>query len=116
LFVIASVRFHRKEVDYCQAEVPPLGIPLKRNSAFVGLPMEARKFFSISKITLKTAESCFFSEGRYAPSRIYRSNAQQCGGEIFDGLRRLTLRASEVRPQVQVFEDVHWMDRQRRST
>jgi class 3 adenylate cyclase/tetratricopeptide (TPR) repeat protein len=31
-------------------------------------------------------------------------------GEIFDALRRLTVRASEVRPQVQVFEDAHWMD------
>ena len=30
--------------------------------------------------------------------------------EIFDALRRLLVRASEVRPQVQVFEDVHWMD------
>jgi class 3 adenylate cyclase/tetratricopeptide (TPR) repeat protein len=30
--------------------------------------------------------------------------------EIFDGLRRLMLRAAEVRPQVLVFEDLHWMD------
>ena len=30
--------------------------------------------------------------------------------EIFDGLRRLLLRAAEVRPQVLVFEDLHWMD------
>jgi len=30
--------------------------------------------------------------------------------EIFDGLRRLTLRAAEIRPQVVVFEDLHWMD------
>jgi class 3 adenylate cyclase/tetratricopeptide (TPR) repeat protein len=30
--------------------------------------------------------------------------------EIFDGLRRLTLRAAEIRPQVMVFEDLHWMD------
>jgi predicted ATPase len=30
--------------------------------------------------------------------------------EIFDGLRRLTLRAAELRPQVVVFEDLHWMD------
>jgi tetratricopeptide (TPR) repeat protein len=35
---------------------------------------------------------------------------QQRLGEIFDALRRLTLRASEVRPQVTVFEDAHWMD------
>ncbi len=32
-------------------------------------------------------------------------------GEIFNALRRLTLRAAEVRPQVIVFEDTHWMDR-----
>jgi class 3 adenylate cyclase len=30
--------------------------------------------------------------------------------EIFDGLRRLTLRAAEIHPQVVVFEDLHWMD------
>jgi class 3 adenylate cyclase/tetratricopeptide (TPR) repeat protein len=30
--------------------------------------------------------------------------------EIFDALRRLLLRAAEVRPQVVVFEDLHWMD------
>jgi len=35
---------------------------------------------------------------------------QQRRGEIFDALRRLTVRASEVRPQVAVYEDVHWMD------
>jgi class 3 adenylate cyclase len=32
-------------------------------------------------------------------------------GEIFDALRRLLVRASEVRPQVFVHEDVHWMDK-----
>jgi class 3 adenylate cyclase/tetratricopeptide (TPR) repeat protein len=31
-------------------------------------------------------------------------------GEIFDGLRRLLLRAAEEQPQVLVFEDLHWMD------
>ncbi len=31
--------------------------------------------------------------------------------EIFDALRRLLVRASEVRPQIFVVEDVHWMDR-----
>lgn len=31
-------------------------------------------------------------------------------GEIFDALRRLVVRASEVHPQVIVYEDVHWMD------
>jgi hypothetical protein len=30
--------------------------------------------------------------------------------EIFDALWRLLLRAAEVRPQVVVFEDLHWMD------
>jgi class 3 adenylate cyclase/tetratricopeptide (TPR) repeat protein len=30
--------------------------------------------------------------------------------EIFDALRQLMLRAAEVRPQVLVFEDLHWMD------
>ena len=30
--------------------------------------------------------------------------------ETFDALRRLLLRAAEVRPQVVVFEDLHWMD------
>lgn len=32
-------------------------------------------------------------------------------GEIFEALRRLLLRAAERRPQVVVFEDLHWMDR-----
>ena len=36
---------------------------------------------------------------------------QQRRGEIFDALRRMLLRASEVRPQVLVQEDVHWMDK-----
>jgi predicted ATPase len=35
---------------------------------------------------------------------------QQRRGEIFDALRCLTVRAAEVRPQVAVFEDAHWMD------
>jgi tetratricopeptide (TPR) repeat protein len=30
--------------------------------------------------------------------------------EILDALQRLLLRAAEVRPQVVVFEDLHWMD------
>jgi class 3 adenylate cyclase/tetratricopeptide (TPR) repeat protein len=30
--------------------------------------------------------------------------------EVFGALRRLLLRAAEVRPQVVVFEDLHWMD------
>jgi len=30
--------------------------------------------------------------------------------EIFDSLRRVMLRAAEERPQVVVFEDLHWMD------
>jgi predicted ATPase len=32
-------------------------------------------------------------------------------GEIFAALRRLLLRAAEVRPQILVFEDLHWMDK-----
>ena len=31
--------------------------------------------------------------------------------EILDALRRLLLRAAEVRPQIVVFEDLHWMDK-----
>ncbi len=36
---------------------------------------------------------------------------QQRRGEIFDAVRRLTMRAAEVHPQVCIFEDLHWMDR-----
>jgi predicted ATPase len=36
---------------------------------------------------------------------------RQRRGEIFDAVRRLTLRAAEVHPQVCVFEDLHWMDK-----
>jgi class 3 adenylate cyclase/tetratricopeptide (TPR) repeat protein len=35
---------------------------------------------------------------------------QQRRGEVFDALRRLLVRAAEVRPQVVVHEDVHWID------
>jgi tetratricopeptide (TPR) repeat protein len=41
---------------------------------------------------------------------VLAMDPQQRRGEIFDALRRLTLRATEVRPQVTVCEDVHWMD------
>jgi class 3 adenylate cyclase/tetratricopeptide (TPR) repeat protein len=42
---------------------------------------------------------------------VLTMDPQQRRGEIFDALRRLLLRASEVRPQVLVHEDVHWMDK-----
>ena len=35
---------------------------------------------------------------------------QRRRGEVFDTLRRLLVRASEVRPQVLVHEDLHWID------
>jgi len=41
---------------------------------------------------------------------VLAMDPQQRRGEIFEALRRLTVRASEVRPQVVVCEDVHWMD------
>jgi tetratricopeptide (TPR) repeat protein len=41
---------------------------------------------------------------------VLTMDPQQRRGETFDALRRLTVRASEVRPQVAVYEDVHWMD------
>ena len=42
---------------------------------------------------------------------LLRMDAQQRRGEIFEAVRRLTMRAAEVHPQVCVFEDLHWMDR-----
>jgi len=36
---------------------------------------------------------------------------KQRRGQIFDALRRLMLRAAEVRPQILVYEDLHWMDK-----
>jgi tetratricopeptide (TPR) repeat protein len=42
---------------------------------------------------------------------VVTMDAQQRRGEIFDALRRLMVRASEIHPQVLVYEDVHWMDR-----
>ena len=36
---------------------------------------------------------------------------QQRRGEIFDALRRLLVRASAVRPQILVHEDLHWIDK-----
>ncbi|MFQ5946034.1 MAG: AAA family ATPase, partial [Anaerolineae bacterium] len=41
---------------------------------------------------------------------VLSMDPKQRRGEIFHALRRLTSRASEVRPQVVVFEDLHWMD------
>jgi len=41
---------------------------------------------------------------------VLSMDPQQRRGEIFEALRRLTVRAAEVRPQVVVYEDVHWMD------
>jgi len=43
--------------------------------------------------------------------QIASMDPQARRGEIFDALRRLLVRASEVRPQVFVLEDVHWMDK-----
>jgi len=42
---------------------------------------------------------------------VLTMDPQQRRGEIFDALRRLLLRASEVRTQVFVHEDVHWIDK-----
>ena len=42
---------------------------------------------------------------------LLQMDAQQRRGEIFEAVRRLTMRAAEVHPQVCVFEDLHWMDR-----
>ncbi len=42
---------------------------------------------------------------------VREMDPQRRRAEIFDALRRLLLRASEVRPQVMVHEDVHWMDK-----
>ncbi len=42
---------------------------------------------------------------------VLTMDAQQRRGEIFDALRRLMVRASEIHPQVLVYEDVHWMDK-----
>src|SRR5262249_39126879 len=36
---------------------------------------------------------------------------QQRRAEILDALRRLLVRAAQVRPQVLVYEDVHWVDK-----
>jgi class 3 adenylate cyclase/tetratricopeptide (TPR) repeat protein len=42
---------------------------------------------------------------------VQSMDPRQRRGEIFSALRRLTSRAAEVRPQVLVFEDLHWMDK-----
>ncbi len=43
-------------------------------------------------------------------STVLNMDAQLRRGEIFDALRRLAVRASQVHPQIIVYEDVHWMD------
>jgi class 3 adenylate cyclase/tetratricopeptide (TPR) repeat protein len=42
---------------------------------------------------------------------VLAMDPQERRGETLDALRRLLVRAAEVRPQVVVFEDVHWMDK-----
>ena len=42
---------------------------------------------------------------------VLAMDPQERRGEILAALRRLLVRAAEVRPQVVVFEDVHWMDK-----
>ncbi|MBI3127451.1 MAG: AAA family ATPase [Candidatus Tectomicrobia bacterium] len=42
---------------------------------------------------------------------VLAMDPQQRRGEVFGALRHLMLRASEVRPQVVVYEDLHWMDK-----
>ncbi len=44
-------------------------------------------------------------------SAVLTMDPQRRRGEIFDALRRLLVRASEVRPQVRVHEDSHWIDK-----
>jgi class 3 adenylate cyclase/tetratricopeptide (TPR) repeat protein len=42
---------------------------------------------------------------------VTRMDPKQRRQGIFDALRRLLIRAAEVRPQVMVYEDIHWMDK-----
>ena len=42
---------------------------------------------------------------------ISRMDPQERRGELFDALRRLLLREAERRPQVMVYEDIHWTDK-----
>src|SRR5437867_4499574 len=42
---------------------------------------------------------------------IVEMDAQLRRAGVFDALRRLLVRAAEIRPQILVHEDVHWMDK-----
>lgn len=42
---------------------------------------------------------------------VLTMDPRQRRGEMLDALRRLLIRAGEVRPQVMVYEDDHWMDK-----
>jgi class 3 adenylate cyclase/tetratricopeptide (TPR) repeat protein len=42
---------------------------------------------------------------------VLAMDPRQRRAEIFDALRQLLVRASQVRPQVMVIEDVHWIDK-----
>jgi class 3 adenylate cyclase/tetratricopeptide (TPR) repeat protein len=42
--------------------------------------------------------------------RVLAQTPQERRSEVFDALRRLTLRAAQRAPQVVVFEDLHWID------
>jgi predicted ATPase len=45
-----------------------------------------------------------------ADDPVHRMNPQLRRVETFDALRQLLLRAAERRPQVMVYEDLHWSD------
>ncbi|HEV8654930.1 MAG TPA: adenylate/guanylate cyclase domain-containing protein [Candidatus Limnocylindria bacterium] len=42
---------------------------------------------------------------------VLTMDAQERRGETFGALRRLLARAAEIRPQILVYEDIHWMDK-----
>ncbi len=42
---------------------------------------------------------------------VSRMDSQERRGELFDALRRLLFRETERRPQVMVYEDLHWTDK-----
>src|SRR5919204_99236 len=62
-----------------------------------------------SRGSASPASSSSFSVDPGEPA-VLTMDPQQRRGEIFAALRRLTLRAAEVHPQVAVYEDAHWMD------
>jgi predicted ATPase/class 3 adenylate cyclase len=97
----------------------PLIDLLKRNFRIEDSDPEGTVIEKIERGILRLGEDlrpilpyvCYLLSVGPGDTTLQNMDPQLRRAEILDALRRLLLRASEVRPQVVVFEDLHWMDK-----